>query len=630
MSILYLDFETRSEVDLKKCGIERYATDSSTKILCACYWFDGQLYRNKFEFLKKLLNSPRVTVSAWNVSFEWRIAKHVLGVDIPAERLICTAALARSYNLPASLGACGAALNLSQQKDDEGKNLMLRVSKPLPKNQRKNGMYHKMTWVDWKRLIRYCEDDVLAEMAIARHLRPLPESEQKLFVRDLKMNYEVGIKIDTDLCTASKELFERTKDKLNAECNRKYGFSATQVAEIKKYTGLPDTTANTIESALEGTLTPEVRRLLEIRQIVSNTTPSKYTAALNMMVNGKVYGTMMFNGAAQTGRWAGRGLQVQNFSRGSFDEDWVDEEMELSVKYLKAGRADELPWTKGNVVDLLKSTARGMIDGPIAVCDYSAIEARVLAWLAEEHGTLDAFREGLDLYKVAASGIYNMDYDQINKSMRAVGKVAVLALGFQGGVGAFTSMAETCGVEVKTDEAKEIVKNWRKANPNVVRYWYECEEMAMQAIADKTRVGSFEYDGEFLHSYLPSGRAIRYFKPEIRKDEKFNKNAITFVTQPSATDKILSKWKVAGGTLARVFTYAGKLAQGKTQATARDLIATAMLKTPEDSVCMTVHDELCSQSHELKVLEEAMLDAPLWAAGLPIAVDGFTAGRYRK
>lgn len=629
MKTLYLDFETRSEADIK-LGVEHYATHPSTQVLCACFWFDGQLRSARTELeledLAGFLLEPDVILSAWNVAFEWRILKHVLGIDIPVERLRCTAALARSYNLPGSLGNCAAIMKLDQQKDETGKRFMLRVSRPLPRTQRKNGMFHEMTDECYEKLISYCEDDVKTELAIAQALDPLPEQEQKLFERDLIMNYETGVKLDIELCEAAHSMATQKCTEVNNACKETYGFSANQVSEIAEYTGLDNARASTIEEALKNPELPEDhRKLLTARQLVSNATPKKYKAALDMAVGDKAYGTMLFNGASQTGRWAGRVLQPQNFSRGSFNEYWVDEQMEISTRYIKEGRVKQLPWFKDEM-DILKSTVRGIIAGPIAVCDYSAIEARVLAWLAGQSDVLDAFRKGLDLYKVAASQIYGKPYEDITKLERAIGKVCVLALGYQGGIGAFSNMASIYGVEVEEAKAKRIIKDWRKANSDIVQYWWECGEDAMEAVDRKERVGDFEYDGEFLHSWLPSGRAIRYYKPEIRHDKQYDKPMLTFLTEPSMNDKTIEK----EGKFSRVSTYAGKLAQGRTQAVARDLMADAMLKLPEDCVCMTVHDEICSQKYELDLLKSAMLDTPSWAEGLPVAVDGFSAHAYRK
>ena len=634
-----IDFESRSTVDIKKSGLAKYARSSETEVLCFVISTGNEAIVNDLATLKWLAEDPEVIFRAHNSPFEMQIMEHKFGLKVPPHRWRCSMALARSYGLPASLGGCGLALGLDKQKDEEGRRNMMELCKPLGKNRKvqSHGLRAANTlhfnWHDDKylmdverydALVSYCVDDVLSEEAIFEKLGELIPSEQKLWERDYIINYENGIKVDTELCEKAVEIFDVKCEEINVKCKEKHGFSLRQAKEVAGFLGLPDVRKETLRDADPSVFTPEQCEVLESRKLVSNTSPKKYQAALNAEVDGKLYGTLAFHGAERTGRWAGRLFQTQNIPRGSFSDLWVDEEMEISVRYIKEGRIEELPrpW-----IDTLKSTIRGVITGPIGVCDYSAIEARVVAWLAGEENTLEDFRQGKDLYKSTASGMFNIPYDAVTKDLRQLGKIASLSCGFQGSKGAFLNMANMYGLVMSEEEALNIVRKWRKANPNVVRAWYQYEADAIEAITTGDRAGRFEVIGDFLHMHLPSGRSIKYYKPELIHDDKFDKMVVTYLASPTQSDKIVEK--IHSGW-ARVSTYSGRLFQNCTQSVARDLIADAIMKLPADAICMTVHDEINSQTLSSESLQEAMLDTPSWAKGIPIAADHFTAPRYRK
>ena len=632
-----IDLETRSPVDLKKCGLAKYARSSETEILCSVHEVNGKIYKNNTDNLRILANDPSIIFRAHNAAFEKEILFHQLDIDIPIERWRCSAALAASFNLPRALGPVGYCLQLNKQKDDEGKKVMLKMCKPLPIRQQKNNEVEfcdmvKGDWSDpryhlkkesYQILVDYCVDDVLSEKEIFDRLGELPEFEQRLWERDYKMNFEMGMPLDVELCKAAVKVSDEIKDQVTKECEDFFGFSPTQISKITEFCDLPDGRAETVAEALKNTDDEAERKLLTARQTVGNTSVKKYEKALEMEVDGHVYGTMLYHGAGQTGRWAGRGLQVQNFPRGSFDEDTIDDQMADTVAKIKRGECHDM--------ELIKSATRGMVHGNLAVCDYSAIEARVLAWGAEQTDVISAFEDGKDLYKVAASQIYGVAYDDVTKKQRQIGKIAILALGYQGGKGAFLGMAAVYGLD-NLDESfcQDIVKAWRKSNHKIVSMWYKFQQDAIDAVTYGERHGCFEVIDGFLHLFLPSGRSIKYFKPKIMDEPKFGTPALTFITEPTLTDQVAERKRIEGATLARVFTYGGKLVQGWTQATARDLLADAMMKGPEDMCSMLVHDEIVSTTQPLSVLEECMLDLPEWAEGLPIAVDGWEGPRYRK
>jgi DNA polymerase len=598
--IIDIDIETRSPCDLKKCGLAKYARHPETEILCMVLKSGEPIWQTTPDELSELAKNPDTIWRAHNAAFEKENLKHRLGIDIPISQWRCSAALAASYNLPRSLGAVGAALNLSKQKDDSGKKLMLKMCKPLPIRQQKNNepempnylinpmqfrwddaRYH-MTRESIDGLVRYCFDDVLSEEAIFDRLGELPEFEQKLWERDYIINFENGVPLDVDLCQAALTASEKIVEDTVKACEEKVGFSPRQVAKLAEFCGLPDGTADTVRDALAtDTLTDDQRYVLDARQIAGNTSVRKYQSALNMACeDNRAYGTMLYHGASQTGRWAGRGLQVQNFPRGNFSELWADEDMELTCARITRGEEVSM--------DDIKSATRGMIRGNLAMCDYSAIEARVLAWMAGQQDVLDAFIDGKDLYKVAAQQIYGVPYDQVDKSQRQIGKIAVLALGYQGGKGAFRGMAEVYGLTDLDDEfCQTIVKGWRKSNDKIVSLWYKYQDDAINAITYGGRHGNMEVIDGFLHSWLPSGRSIKYYSPELHEDPKFGNVSVTFVTEPTLTDKIHSK---LGNGLARVYTYSGKLVQGCLSSDTEILTACGWVKITDHKPGMPLFD----------------------------------------
>jgi DNA polymerase len=390
-----------------------------------------------------------------------------------------------------------------------------------------------------------------------------------------------------------------------------------------------------VRDALEGDeLDDEQRQVLEWRQIVGNTSPSKLKAAIDMAVDG-----LQYSGATQTHRWAGRGLQIQNFPRGSLSEDWTDEEMGLFVRKIKEDNVDQLigAGLASDPIDAIKSSLRGMFVGDFAVCDYAQIEARVLPWLAGQDEVLEEFEKGTDLYVYTASQIYRKPMSEITKKERFIGKIATLALGFQGGAKAFIGMAEVYGVKDMDEEfAEEIKVKWREANSRITRFWYKLEGAAIDCVkfGDSTRFRKihFKKEDEFLKMQLPSGKELFYYKPEIHDHPKFNRESLTFIKLLGPLDAPMkgSSFSGFGKKMGRVFTSGGRLVENATQSVARDVLADAMLRLPKENISFTVHDEIICEGIEQSELESIMLQAPTWAEGLPIGVDSWAGERYRK
>jgi DNA polymerase len=372
---------------------------------------------------------------------------------------------------------------------------------------------------------------------------------------------------------------------------------------------------------------------------VGNTSPSKLVAAINMAVDGRAYGLLQYSGATQTHRWAGRGLQIQNFPRGSLSEDWTDEEMGLFVRKIKEDNVDQLigAGLASDPIDAIKSSLRGMFVGDFAVCDYAQIEARVLPWLAGQEDLLEAFREGQDIYKKTAAQIYKKNIKDITKQERFIGKVACLACGYSGSKKAFRSMAEAYGVKDMTEEfAQEIVDKWREANSRITRFWYACGDAAIEAIkfGGETRVRTirFRKEDDFLKVKLPSGNELFYYKPEVHPDPKFGRDAVTFVKVLGPLDYPLpgTSFSGFGKRMGRVCTPGSRIVENIVQSVSRDILADAMLRIPKENIAFSCHDELICEGFPLEDLQRIMLDTPSWAEGLPVGAEGFETNRYMK
>jgi DNA polymerase len=366
-----------------------------------------------------------------------------------------------------------------------------------------------------------------------------------------------------------------------------------------------------------------VRDVLKVRQTLGKASTSKYQAMQNLAGHdNRARGVFSYHGA-QTGRWAGRGFQPQNLPRPAFND------ADTCVQLFDQRDPELLEMLYGDPMAALSSTLRSMIvpaqGNRLMVVDFNAIEARVLAWLAGEQEPLDVFATGQCIYCHAATSIYGRTITKKDKEERQIGKVAVLALGYQGGVGAFQTMAAAYRVEIEDELADQIKVKWRKANKNIVRFWYALEEAANNAVKHRGHAFdagpiTFKCHGDFLFAKLPSGRRLAYYQPRL------GNNGLEFW----GTDSRL------GGRWAKLDTYGGKLAENITQAVARDLLADAMLRVEAKGypVVMHVHDEIVSEVPKdfgsLAEFEQLICQMPDWATGLPMAVEGFECERYRK
>lgn len=666
-SILTIDFETYSACELRDRGLHNYATDPTTGVHCMAYaWGDAgvAIWKGPHDPNSIQLSSVHDYVRkggivyAHNAAFELAIwneicVKRYGWPPLKPEQVRCTMAMCYAMGLPGALENAAPALGIDQRKDAAGKRVMLQLAKP-----RADGTF--WTPADapekFEQLYAYCKQDVETERALHHRLMELGDSEQKLWQLDYTINNR-GVQVDLPSIDRAIALVEAEQKRLNAEMLVATGGvvgKCTEVALLIKWirsqgVELGGLAKADVLDALGGDGLPDsVRRALELRREAAKSSTAKLVAMkARASSDGRVRNIHQFHGAA-TGRWAGRGIQTQNFPRGNLKP------VEVGDAIAHLHDREYLDVMYGAPMDVVASCLRGMLVPPrghdLVAVDFSAIEARVLAWLAGQESVLDIFRTHGKIYEHAAAGIYRVPMDQVAKAQRQIGKVAVLALGYGGGVGAFQSMAKVYGVKVPDAEADEIKAAWRDAHQNIVRYWRALEEAAMAATTQTRAVYAgaaqrgvwFKRSGSFLWCQLPSGRVLCYPYPDIRTvDTPWGepKEALTYMTviDPNKKSKVLPD-PSASGSWQRISTYGGSLAENVTQAVARDLLACALfaLERAGYPVVMHIHDEAVVEiptscdDRTLERIEGLMTAAPAWAAGLPMAAEGWRAKRYQK
>lgn len=666
----HLDFETRSDIDLRKHGLEVYVASDYTDVLCAAYAFGKgpiQLWKLGAPMPNELVDFVRNggQLVAHNANFELAIWNNVLKIKhhwpvLNPKNIYCTMAKAYAMALPGALANVAPALGLKQIKDSKGHRIMLQLSKPrsysddnepiwwnpdLAKSPKERLVIEQK----YQRLYEYCIQDVAVEREVDERTLKLPPSEQKLWELDYEINQN-GIPIDDISVEKSIRIIKIEKKRLDQRIRDLTGnivSSCGEIARIKMWLESEGVTVPGLAKAdvidlLNETIPENCKEVLKLRQIAGKTS----TAKLEAMVNGmgrdmRVRNTLQYHGAS-TGRWAGRRLQVQNFPRPTISQ----EDIEQIFDWLLSKSADEcielINIFYGEPLIVISDCLRGFICAPIGrelMCgDWSAIEARVIAWLAGEESALAVFRSGADIYKKEAAGIYNVSEEDVTKDQRQVGKVAVLALGYQGGKKAFQHMAKNYGVN-KTDREADIIKNaWRDNNREIVKFWYALEKASYRAVNNpgtkffaghKDRRITYLMKGTFLLCRLPSGRVICYPYPRIEITTTpwgAEKSVVTFM----CVDAITKQW-------VRRKSYGGYLAENVAQATARDILSDCLVRLKENGfkTIMHVHDEVvCEVSddafYDAKILEEIMNESPAWAKDLPLQSEAWLGGRYRK
>lgn len=653
---LFIDVETFSSVDLKSCGAYKYIESPDFEILLIGYAFDdGPVKTIDFaqgdeypvEFLKAM-RDPECRKHAHNAVFE-RLSFKRVGIDVPASQWYCTAVKSAYCGLPLSLDEVSKKLDLVNKKLDTGKLLIRYFSCPC-KPTRANGMrtrnfpYHNPEkWELYKEYNRY---DVLAEREIYRRLEKysIPEFEREVYVLDQDIN-DRGILVDLELAESAIAVDNEHSAVLSKRAKRLTGLdnpnSGTQLKSwIDSRTGetvdsiSKDTMPDLIEKFRDDLVVAEV---LDIRSKLSRTSVKKYYAMVNCaMADSRVRGMFQFYGANRTGRWAGRLLQLQNLSKNHVSH------IEIPRELVRDRDVEMVELLYGDVTDILSQLVRTALIAPkgmvFSVADFSAIEARVISWLANEEWRMEVFRGDGKIYEATGSKMFNVPISAITKGseLRAKSKISELALGYEGALGALKRMGgDRMGL---TDKAMtDLVSRWRDANPAIVEMWGEIDAAAKEAVRYHRAVTCtprnivFDCDGQYMTIQLPSGRKLFYLNPRF-KDKLIGRSQNR--SRVLCYDGIIQATRQWG----EIDTYGGKLTENIVQAIARDLLANSMLnldKAGFHPICH-IHDECIvevpAENAEARYEEMARIMGipPDWASDLPLRADGFTTPFYLK
>jgi DNA polymerase len=659
---LSIDLETYSDVNLKKAGLYRYVQSPTFEILLFAYSFDGaptqvidmaQGEKIPLEVIHALTD-PQCLKHAYNAAFEWYCLSKYMGAQLPPSQWRDTMLHGLYAGYTAGLDATGRALGIPEdkQKLTTGKALIRYFCvpcKPTKANGGRTRNYPHHDLEKWALFKTYNGRDVVAEMEIERRLSvfPVPDFVQKQWETDLLINAR-GVAVDMDFCEGALELGETIRAKLTDEAVQLSGLqnpnSVKQLARwLSAETGDDITTLRkeTIKELLGRDNADHVQRMLEIRQELGKTSTKKYDAIEAAVCDdGRVRGLLQFYGANRTGRWAGRLVQVQNLPRT------YTEPLEFARELVKGRKLDALRTVYGSPNDTLSQlirTAFVAAPGNVLIdADFSAIEARVISWLADEEWRLEVFRTHGKIYEASASQMFGVPLERIKKgnpeySLRQRGKVAELALGYQGGVPAMRQMdTGKLLADLPDEEIKDIVDKWRNTNPKIRNLWYSFNDAASRVIQNggslRVRCCTFARECDCIRGTtcmtisLPSGRKLYYVEPAVGEN-RWGGPSITYM---GVNDK--NKW-------GRIETYGGKLVENVVQAIARDCLAQAIehLEAAGLPVVFHIHDEVVIDTAAFDT-NDAMLDkvvkimsTPIpWAEGLPLGADGWVGAFFKK
>ena len=658
MHHLSIDLETYSSVPIAKAGAQKYIQSPDFEILLFAYSLDGgdvqiiDLAQGELlpQWLASALSDPQYIKHAYNASFEWGCLSKFMGT-LPIDQWRCTMFHGLYCGYTAGLDATGKALGLpaDKQKLSTGKALIRYFCVPCAPTKTNGGRtrnYPRHDPAKWALFKEYCIGDVTTEMEILHRLEnfPVPPELEKQWQTDVLINAR-GVAVDMDMVRGALWIGETTRDQLTEEAVTLSGLdNPNSVKQLMQWLEeeldeeLTDLRKDTVSRLLNGNLTNDTaRRMLEIRQELGKTSTKKYNAIeAAVCADGRVRGLLQFYGANRTGRWAGRLVQVQNLPR-----TYV-EPLPLARDLVKRRETASLRALFGSVPDTLSQLIRtSFIAEPsnaLVDADFSAIEARVISWLAGESWRLDVFRTHGKIYEASASQMFGIPLERIKKgnpeyALRQKGKVAELALGYQGGTGALIKMG-ALDMGLTEAELPDIVNRWRDTNKRIRDLWYSMEAAAVQVIQTGQPVGlrslvlAREMDAgnnlDFLTIRLPSGRKLYYAHPSLGQNQ-WGKPSITYM----GMDQTTKKWKL-------IETYGGKLVENCVQAIARDCLAEAIerLEAANYPVVFHVHDEVVVEcAAERASLDDiaAIMEQPVsWAPDLPLGADGWVGAFYKK
>lgn len=647
MKELGIDIETYSSNDLPSCGVYRYVEAPDFTILLFAYSIDNApAVCCDFAMGEELpaeiidaLRDPAVVKTAFNAAFERICISHYFGWPLmePAQWK-CTMVRAARMGLPLSLGQCGEVLRLTEGKMKEGAALIRYFSVP---NQGKRHLPADAP-DKWEVFKQYCIRDVDTEQQILKKVRRLEPTEfdELLYNYDQRIN-DRGVLLDRQLAENAARFDDEYKAHLFAEAQRLTGMeNPNSPAQIKEY--IAKATGQTIGSLnkkdlgdLEASLKywPKAQRVLAIRKEMGKTSNKKYSAMLKCVCNdGRIHGLLQFCGANRTGRWAGRLVQVQNLPQNHLTD------LDYARQLVKAGDLEDFELNYENPTHVLSELIRtAFIAKPghtFHVCDFSAIEARVIAWLAGENWVLDVFRAGGDIYCSTAGKMFHCTVEKHgeNSELRPKGKIAVLALGYGGGINALENMGGS-RMGLSESEEKEIVKKWRDANPHIVKFWSTIEAAAVKAIKTGDSITIHRgivvsYKWGMLLITLPSGRTICYPRATIGIETGDGWRGDHEIIEYEGLNQTTKKWE-------KVRTYGGKLTENVVQATARDILGMVIIRAEQSRlpIVFHVHDEIIVEANETQTLNdvEAIFSQPIsWCRDLPLKGAGYTTPYYIK
>lgn len=654
MRTLAIDVETYCELDIKNVGAYRYCEHPSFEIMLFAYAYDDEPvqiidFMNgetlPFEIIEDLEN-PDVLKTAFNANFERNsIANDSYwpnGIsDMNPAQWDCTMIQALRMGLPGSLDMVGKALNFQEdkQKMKEGKALIQYFCKPCKPTKTNGGRTRNLPEHDpekWELFKEYCKQDVEVEREIRRKLNKYKttDKEKRLWDLDQEIN-DRGINLDLILAEQAIKCDEQFKDRLTKEAIGLTGLSnPNSPTQLKKWLSdkvgyeVTSLTKDSIPKLLEAAEDENVKRVLELRQLMAKTSIKKYQAMESARCeDGRVRGLLQFYGANRTGRWAGRLVQVQNLPQNHLPD------LDDARTFVRNGKFDEVEFLFDSVPDTLSQLIRIAFipseGNRFIVADFSAIEARVIAWYASEKWRLEVFKTHGKIYEASASQMFKVPIEDIKKGsdLRQKGKIAELALGYGGSVGAIKSMDKSGSIP--EEELPGLVRSWRSANPNITKFWWDCDKAAKKAINERTTVTmqyglKFIYNPGVLFIQLPSGRRLSYVRPKI-EEGIYGSDIISY----EGMEQTSKQWT-------RQETYGPKLVENIVQATARDCLAEALFNVDKAGykTVMHIHDEIVMDVPigfgSVEEVNKIFGENISWAPGLPLKADGYECNYYMK
>lgn len=644
MALLAIDIETYSDVDLTKCGVYAYSDSPQFEILLFAYAFDDEPTQivdlacgeELPQRVLDALEDESIIKTAFNAAFERTCISKYIGKKLSPVAWQCTAVQSAMLALPLSLDGVGEVLDIQRKKLKEGTDLVRFFSMPCKATKANGGRTRNLPSDEpekWERFKTYCIRDVEAEREIRYKLRnyPIPESETRLYQMDQEIN-DRGILVDRALVENAVLCDTQYKEAVTARAYELTGLAnPNSPAQIKGWLSDRGVEVESLDKkAVKSMISDadgEVLEVLQLRLLMAKTSVKKYEAIeRSVCADGRCHGLLQFYGANRTGRWAGRLVQVQNLPQNHI------EDLELARHLVKNRQFD--------LIDLLYDSTPGVLSELIRtafvpkdgcrfiVADFAAIEARVLAWFSGEQWRLTTFAEGGDIYCASASQMFGVPVVKHgeNGHLRQKGKIAELALGYGGSVGALTSMG-ALDMGMQEEELQPLVNQWRTSNPHITKFWWDVDAAAVKAVKERTSVTyknlCFTYRSGILFVTLPSGRHLSYIKPRMNQN-RFGRERLSYEGVGES-----KKWM-------RIETYGPKLVENIVQATARDLLALAMLRLRDAGfeIVMHIHDEAVLEVPVgVSSVEEVcriMAVAPDWAAGLPLRADGYECPFYKK